>query len=70
VVVLDYSFIRCFNQARRRSSERLDFWWWVFTWRWASRPKVFKAIKNYAKQADVYTIRTPKQLEEFLGRLA
>jgi adenylate kinase family enzyme len=70
VIVLDFSFIRCFMQARKRSSERFDFWWWVFTWRWASRPKVIRAIRTYAKQADAHILRSPKALEKFLEGLA
>lgn len=64
VIVLDYSFIRCFNQARKRSSERFDFWWWVFTWRWISRPKVMKAIHEYANQAEIHVVRSPNQLAQ------
>jgi len=67
IIMLDYSFIRCFNQARKRSSERFDFWWWVLTWRLVSRPKVLSAIQTHAKEAQAYVVRNPKKLEQLLS---
>lgn len=42
VVVLDLSFARCAWRAWRRGSERADFWRWLFTWRYRSRPAVLR----------------------------
>ncbi len=67
VLVLDFSLTRCFLRAVQRSPERGNFWWWLFTWRWLSRPKVMKAIDAYATKADVHILRTPKALEKFLS---
>ncbi len=66
VLVLDFSLFTCFSRAVRRSRERVDFWWWLFTWRWLSRPKVINAINIYASKADVHILRTPKELEQFI----
>lgn len=66
VLVLDFSLIRCLFRTARRSSERADFWWWLITWRWLSRPKILKAIKKNASRADVYILHNPKAVELFL----
>jgi adenylate kinase family enzyme len=69
VLMLDFSFIRCAVRAIRRSHERFDFWWWVFTWRRKSRPKILNDIHSYAPRADVHIFRSPKELEKFIANL-
>jgi hypothetical protein len=46
VLVLDFSLLRCLVRALRRSKERMDFWWWLVTWRWIERPKIKKPLLN------------------------
>src|SRR5215471_10511256 len=51
VLVLDFSLLRCLVRALRRSKERMDFWWWLVTWRWIERPKIKRAIAEHAPGA-------------------
>ncbi len=46
--------VRCLRRAARRSWARLDFWWWVITWRRRARPGLFVAVATYAPQADLH----------------
>jgi uridine kinase len=66
ILVLDISFLRCMLRAIKRKREDADFWWWIFSWRWRFRPKMFRAIKKYAPDADVYIFRSPKEIKRFL----
>jgi adenylate kinase family enzyme len=66
VLVLDFSLLRCLVRALRRSRERMDFWWWLVTWRWSQRPKIKKAIAEHASGAAVRTFFKPEELERFL----
>jgi hypothetical protein len=70
VIVLDFPFHVCAWRALRRSREKADFWWWVLTWRWASRPKLMQAVALHAAHADLQVIRTPSALNRFLKRFA
>ncbi|MBR0846288.1 hypothetical protein JQ543_00925 [Bradyrhizobium diazoefficiens] len=67
VIVLDFGFFLCLTRAIRRSKERMDFWWWLSTWRWIERPKIKRAIIEYAAQADVSMLSGPEELERFLS---
>jgi len=69
VIVLDFSLPRCLWRAARRSRERLDFWWWVITWRRVSRPKLLAAVSAHAPQADLHVLRSPAQLTRFMTDL-
>jgi hypothetical protein len=66
VILLDFPFLTCAWRALRRSKERWDFWWWVLTWRWSSRPGLLRAIEAEAPQAELVVLRSPRALEEFL----
>jgi len=39
VFILDFSLRLCLMRAMRRSKERMDFWWWLITWRRIGRPR-------------------------------
>jgi len=67
VIVLDFGLFLCLARAIRRSKERMDFWWWLSTWRWLERPKIKKVIIEYAAQADVRMLSRPEELERFLS---
>jgi len=66
VLVLDFSLLRCLVRALRRSKERMDFWWWLVTWRWIELPKIKRAIAQLAPGADLWTFGKPEELERFL----
>ncbi|SDY60732.1 hypothetical protein SAMN05661080_04026 [Modestobacter sp. DSM 44400] len=68
VLILDFGLFRCAWRALRRSRERADFWWWLLTWRWRSRPAVLCAVATHAPEADVYVVRTPRHLRHLLGQ--
>jgi hypothetical protein len=63
VIVLDFGFLLCLVRAIRRSKERMDFWWWLLTWRWIERPKIKRAVIEYAAHADVRMLSSPEELE-------
>jgi adenylate kinase family enzyme len=66
VLILDFGIFVCLIRAIRRSKERMDFWWWLLTWRWIERPKIKKAIAEYASHADVRIFSRPAELERLL----
>jgi len=69
VIFLDFSFLCCAHRAILRSRERFDFWWWVFAYRWKSRPALMKAIADCAPSAVIRAFRNPDSLQRFVGRL-
>jgi hypothetical protein len=66
ILVLDFSLFCCLKRAIKRSRERFDFWWWLITWQWLSRPKIMQSIKTYASKADVRIFHTPNELKQFI----
>jgi adenylate kinase family enzyme len=69
VILLDYSFWCCAYRAMRRSRERIDFWWWVLSYRRQSRPVLLKAIAEYAPSAELRVFRSPEALQRFVEGL-
>jgi hypothetical protein len=67
VVVLDFSLVRCAWSAIRRSRERSDFWWWLVSWRWTSRPALRRAIAEHAPNAKVHVLRGPRDIRRLLA---
>jgi len=67
VLVLDFSLLHCLVRALRRSKERMDFWWWLVTWRWIELPKIKRAIAQLAPGADLWTFGKPEELERYLS---
>lgn len=67
VLLLDFSLPRCVWNAARRSRERLDFWWWVLTWRVRHRRRLREQIRRHAPGAEVVVLRNPRQVEAFLA---
>jgi adenylate kinase family enzyme len=71
VLILDFPLLLCLARAMRRSKERMDFWWWLVTWRWIGRPKIKRIVAQYARNAAVRLFTSPKQVERYLSsRLA
>ena len=70
VLVLDFGVLLCLWRAFRRSREPMEFWWWLVTWRWIERPKIERAIVEYAPGADVRVFSKPDELERFLSAQA
>ena len=66
IFFLDFSFFCCAHRALQRSRERIDFWWWVLSYRWRSRPALLKAIADYAPDAELHVFRKPDSLQRFL----
>ena len=67
VVFLDLSLLRCAWRAIRRSPERHDFWLWLASYRWKSRPQLLATIARCAPTAQVHVLRTPKSIREFIS---
>jgi adenylate kinase family enzyme len=67
IVFLDFSIVRCAWRALRRSRERMDFWRWLISYRYRSRPLLQRMIAKHAAQARLYTLQSPRALEEFLS---
>jgi uridine kinase len=69
VIFLDFSLVRCAWRAIRRSRERADFWCWLRAYRFQSRPALMQAIANYAASAELWIIRDPKALKQFIAEV-
>ena len=69
IIFLDISLARCAWRALQRSSERLDFWLWLFRYRHRSRPFLMATIAEFASDAKVHVLTNPKAAEEFLRAL-
>jgi adenylate kinase family enzyme len=70
VIFLDFSFMRCAWRAIRRSRERVEFWWWVLTYRWKSRPVLLEAIAYCAPDAALHVLRDPQGTEKLVDDVA
>jgi hypothetical protein len=68
VIILDFPLPLCVWRAFRRGSENADFWLWLLTWRWASRPKLMQEIAMHAGHARVHVLRTPAAVSGFLDQ--
>ena len=67
IIFLDFSLIRCAWRAVRRSHERADFWRWLVSYRFQSRPILMQAIANHAASADLRVLRDPRALRRFVA---
>ena len=70
IILLDFSLARCAWRTLRRGRERADFWHWLVTYRWRSRPVLMNAIAKHASSAEVYVIRNPAALTRLVAKLA
>ncbi len=70
VILLDFSLVRCAWRAIRRSRERADFWLWLLTYGFQSRPSLKSAIANHAPNAALHVFRNPKALARFVADVA
>lgn len=70
VVFLDISVWRSVLRALRRGGERLDFWLWLATYPWKSRPAILSAIKTFASDATLHVLRKPAEVERFFATLS
>jgi adenylate kinase family enzyme len=66
IIFLDFSVIRCAWRALRRSRERMDFWVWLLSYRYRSRPFLRRMIAEHAPNARVHVLRTPSKINQFL----
>jgi hypothetical protein len=69
VLLLDFPWWLCLWRALRRGKENWDFWWWLITWRWLERQKIRGLLAEHAA-VEVHTFRSPKELDQFLSKLA
>ncbi len=69
VVFLDFSVVRCAWRAVRRSRERADFWLWLMRYRRQSRPLLVEAIANHAPDANLYVVRSPRELSRLVAEV-
>jgi adenylate kinase family enzyme len=67
IIFLDFSLVRCAWRAIRRSRERSDFWRWLLTYRYRSRPILRAAIAKHAPKAVLHVFRSPKALARFVA---
>jgi hypothetical protein len=66
IIFLDFSLLRCAWRAIRRSRESADFWRWLLTYRYQSRPILRTAISKYAPNAVLHVFRGPEALGRFV----
>jgi adenylate kinase family enzyme len=69
VIVLDFALWRCAWRAARRSRENLVFWRWLVSYRRRSLPGVRAAIVAHTRDADVYLLRKPRAVRQFLAQV-
>ena len=69
IILLDFSLIRCAWRAFRRSRERADFWRWLLSYRFQSRPILMQAISNHVATAELFVLRDPEELRQFVADL-
>ena len=69
IVFLDFSIIRCAWRALRRSSERADFWLWLFRYRWKFRPFLMAQIARHAPNASLHVLPNPAAVTQFIEGL-
>jgi adenylate kinase family enzyme len=69
IVFLDFSPARCAWRAIRRSRERADFWRWLLTYRWRSRPLLLRAIAVHAVDAEICILPNPRAVRQFVARV-
>lgn len=67
--MLDLSLARCACLALRRSSERLDFWPWLWSYRSKSLPLVLTAIATHAPTDERHVLPTPADVERFIDQV-
>ena len=67
ILFLDFSLIRCAWQAIRRSREGTDFWRWLLSYRYQSRPILRAAIADHAPNAVLHAFRGSKAVGQFLA---
>ena len=67
VIILNFPLFTCAWRAFRRSSERLDFWWWLVTWRRVELPKILKSVEQHAPDAKLIILKNQRQLDQFLS---
>jgi adenylate kinase family enzyme len=69
IVLFDIPTVVCAWRAVRRSSERVDFWRWLFSWRRRFRPGILAAIKEYAPDAELLVVRSRGDRNRVLAHL-
>jgi len=69
VFLLDFSRLRCSWRALRRSSQRIDFWRWLWTWHRTYRPILLAAVAADAPNATLRVFKSPRELDRFLATL-
>ncbi len=69
IIILNFPFWTCFSRALKRSKERIDFWWWLFTWRLIELPKIMKMIKEYAPTSEIIIFKSQKELDSFIEKI-
>ena len=70
IVFLDFSPVRCAWRALRRSREGTDFWRWLLTYRWRSRPLIRQSMDAEAGRADLRVLRTTRAVRRFLAQVS
>ncbi len=69
IIILDFSLYICLKRAIKRSPERFDFWWWLITWPWLSKPKIRQSIKTFAPNANLVIFRNQSEVEKFVNEV-
>jgi adenylate kinase family enzyme len=67
LIFLDFPLYRCAWRALRRSRERRDFWIWLLSYRYRSRPFLLRMIAEHASSARLHVLRSPREVGEFLA---
>jgi adenylate kinase family enzyme len=66
VIVLDFPLLLRILRVIRRGKEQMEFWRWMLTWRWVSRPRLMRDIASCAATAEVHVLRSSTAARAFL----
>jgi adenylate kinase family enzyme len=66
IIFLDFSVLRCAWRALRRSRERIDFWLWLVSYKYRSRPFLMRMIAEHASGARLHVLKHPRDVARFL----
>ncbi len=66
IIILDFPLLCCLSRAIKRDKEKFDFWWWLITWRFTSRPKIMRLIKIHSPKTRILIFKQTKELNKFI----
>ena len=70
IIILDFGFLRCAWQSLRRGREQGEYWYWIWSYRRQSLPKLRIAIAAQLPRVQVQVLGNPAMVRRFLADVA